>query len=923
MRSKAKAHRVKCEGDDSGRQVLAGDGSYNIEDTSSELSVAERQSSNTDILDKMVIPHNNPNSNDAPVYIPEDITIPAIFDLKESQTYEGLGIWTKRPVIKGSKFGPFTGIMKEICEDASSAWEIVNSRGEVKGWVDASEPGSGNWLKYVRSCSTLPQRNVMAVQCNDEIFYKATVNIDIGCELLLFNDDAVVPESQDFRAGFDNIVTAFAEGDETECQFCGQELSSSSSLKHHQMFSCMKAAAHYARTAEGNSNSKHSKLSSSEDGDSESNDSYENKLAMMNWVTDNSVPMMRTGENGEKVFSCENCDRVFADPSNLQRHIRTAHVGARCHACPECGKTFATSSGLKQHQHIHSSVKPFQCEVCMKAYTQFSNLCRHKRMHADCRQQIKCKDCGQAFSTVTSLSKHQRFCDESNRSGGRPSFSSHTFPSGIKPTVNHTPSITSSGSPSPNDSTPRESPQISPISSAAYFSGLYGRAPAPSFPLYPPAAQGLPGAFPFVGPAHGTQLLQSLIANYMQTSIQQQKSSILPTIPLPTVPLPKRSEQAKTELETKEKKRSSPSASQCESPPEKLSKKEHTIVKPEAIRAPTLGLKQSASQPNLANINKHQVTSPLGTSKHSIPKAMRAHSVTDPLDSISTNASTAKRKGGRDHLPLDLSNKCRSDGESPDMLKRVGGEQKRLLGADLKPFHHAFPFPDDPTMMSAMMLNPALRERMLQDAAKVMSTLLPTGLPFPGVFPNFMHPLPTNPVADLHHKIVQPNPPTPTTSSPMLPTSSKAEQQFSFGSPSVAGHQNKRTEKYGCKYCGKVFPRSANLTRHLRTHTGEQPYKCKYCERSFSISSNLQRHVRNIHNKEKPFKCHICERCFGQQTNLDRHLMKHELNGSGAGMEEDVTDSIPYREMHTGSCSSDGGEGTFSPSPPAVATPTD
>ncbi len=60
--------------------------------------------------------------------------------------------------------------------------------------------------------------------------------------------------------------------------------------------------------------------------------------------------------------------------------------------------------------------------------------------------------------------------------------------------------------------------------------------------------------------------------------------------------------------------------------------------------------------------------------------------------------------------------------------------------------------------------------------------------------------------------------------------------------------------RYGCKYCGKVFPRSANLTRHLRTHTGEQPYKCKYCERSFSISSNLQRHVRNIHNKEKPFK---------------------------------------------------------------------
>lgn len=86
-------------------------------------------------------------------------------------------------------------------------------------------------------------------------------------------------------------------------------------------------------------------------------------------------------------------------------------------------------------------------------------------------------------------------------------------------------------------------------------------------------------------------------------------------------------------------------------------------------------------------------------------------------------------------------------------------------------------------------------------------------------------------------------------------------------------------ERYSCRYCGKVFPRSANLTRHLRTHTGEQPYKCKFCERSFSISSNLQRHVRNIHNKEKPYKCPLCERAFGQQTNLDRHMKKHESDG--------------------------------------------
>ena len=72
----------------------------------------------------------------------------------------------------------------------------MNNEGEVKSWVDASEPGTGNWLKYVRSCSSVSKRNLMVIQRCDEIYYKTTRDIKVGEELLLHNDDTVVHESE-------------------------------------------------------------------------------------------------------------------------------------------------------------------------------------------------------------------------------------------------------------------------------------------------------------------------------------------------------------------------------------------------------------------------------------------------------------------------------------------------------------------------------------------------------------------------------------------------------------------------------------------------------------------------------------------------------------------------------------------------------
>ncbi|CAF1994303.1 unnamed protein product [Rotaria magnacalcarata] len=460
-----------------------------------------------------------------------------------------------------------------------------------------------------------------------------------------------------------------------------------------------------------------------------------------------------------------NSDSELENSNQNNNSINNHH-----HPCRECGKSFATTSGLKQHMHIHSSIKPFQCEVCFKSYTQFSNLCRHKRMHADCRTQVKCRFCGQTFSNSAALNKHRRFCGDITSFNHSSSKSPLSIPTSAAPP------------PPPPHPLPTMSLNKEQMNNWLWNSNF----PYSLLPYLPRLAT----MNPFLNGS-----LSPFFSHPFPTSSTTNSNDLSPA----------NSIEEKTNSSTP--KSNSPKQEQ----PSKRNNNEDIPL--------DLSVKKS-------RFDQSPVTSKSSSSSSSSERDIKSPAI------IQTESNQQKFSSSKYDVDSLLNH-----------VKNTKSNFKFDMIKHLNTFYHqqSTSISSFPQTSSSSSSSTTTTTTTSTTAANNNNNInannnnISTNIPFD----NWQHHQTANKLQYFNTRL-----------------------------------NNK--DKYTCSYCGKVFPRSANLTRHLRTHTGEQPYRCKYCERSFSISSNLQRHIRNIHNREKKFPCHLCDRRFAQQINLERHLTKHE-----------------------------------------------
>ena len=112
----------------------------------------------------------------------------------------------------------------------------------------------------------------------------------------------------------------------------------------------------------------------------------------------------------DKKYPCEKnpCQKVFADPHSLKRHIMHVHDQKKTHKCELCNLMFVFKSHLDDHMKRHTGEKPHRCSICGKGFIQVGTRNRHEKQHKGGKagEPYKCAICMNIFWFKEELRSH-------------------------------------------------------------------------------------------------------------------------------------------------------------------------------------------------------------------------------------------------------------------------------------------------------------------------------------------------------------------------------------------------------------------------------------------------------------------------------------------------------------------------------------